>query len=446
MLAGLISFQVVQAQTTPANALKNITLHNPDGSVTESAAIVWRNGVVEGAGTNVNIPFDAYVVDGGDTLHVYPGFINGFGTWGSPKPPRDLERLDEPGNPPYDRAGVQPERELSKIMTDDKNLNEALKKGFTTGALVPIGFMLPGQVEIFYLSSNEEKTGLLKDNAGIAGSFREAPGGWGAGAYPSTLMGVMAKFRQVMFDAAALQEHIKYYAQNAEMPAPERNDVLEAMFPLLNKEVPLFFEADSKEDIERMFRLQDQFGFNVVLVSGLEAYAKANELKQRNIPVLASIDFPDAPDWYKKEKGTDKDKDKDDEKERKEEVSGDEKSEEITDEEKAYREKQLQAWKDEVSNIRKLLDANVNLGFAMAGLELKDLDKKIKILLDEGGLSEEELVRLMTVNTASILGIQNILGTVEKGRNASFSVFDKAFTDKNAKVIYNISNGGIHEF
>src|SRR5690606_30629988 len=116
------------------------------------------------------------------------------------------------------------------------------------------------------------------------------PGGWGTGAYPSTLMGVMAKFRQDMFDAKALNEHMQYYAQNPEMPAPKRDNVLEAMFPLVNNNVPLFFEADSKEDIERLFHLQDQFGLKVVIVSGKEAYAKADELKRRNIPVLASID------------------------------------------------------------------------------------------------------------------------------------------------------------
>lgn len=433
--------QGIFAQTTPAHALKNVTIHNADGSTIESATIVWRDGVIEAIGTNATIPFDAFEIDGGDSLHVYPGFIDGFSIWGSPDLPRsqDLPQLDEPGNPPFDRAGVQPERKPSELLTEDKNFEAGMKAGFTTAALYPDGYMLPGQVEAFYLSSNHDDVELINESMGLAGSFDTAPGGWSSGAYPSTLMGVMAKFRQVMFDATALQQHINYYKQNPEMPAPDRSNVLEAMFPLVNNTTPLFFEVDSKEHIERLFKLQDEFGFDAVIVSGKEAYAKAEELKQRNIPVLAGIDFTDAPKWYEQEK-------KEEDPDEKEEEASEEKEEEISEEEQAYREKRLEAWKAEVTNIKKLMDAGVAVGYASAGLELKDFSKKLKILLDEGGLSENDVVSLMTINTSNILGLNRTHGSLEKGKNASFSVFDKAMSEDKAKVLHSISNGIIHEF
>ena len=92
------------------------------------------------------------------------------------------------------------------------------------------------------------------------------------------------------------------------------------------------------------------------------------------------------------------------------------------------------------------MDAGVSVGYASAGLELKDLSKKLDILMDEGGLSEPEVVKLMTINTASILGLNNTLGSLAKGKNASFTVFDKAMSEDKAKVVYSISNGTIHEF
>jgi len=433
------SLQAIQAQTTPAHALKNITIHNADGSVTESATIVWRDGVIEAVGKNVTIPFDAFEIDGGDSLHVYPGFIDGFSTWGSPEPPRNLPELDNPGDPPYDRAGIQPERKPSVLLTEDKTFEAGMKAGFTSAALYPNGYMLPGQVEVFYLAPAIESIGLLKENLALAGSFEPAPGGWGNGAYPSTMMGVMAQFRQVMFDATALQQHMKYYAQNPEMPAPKRDQVLEALFPLVNKTTPLYFEVDTKEHIERLLKLQDEFGFSAVVVSGKEAYAKSAELKRRNIPVLASIDFTEAPDWYTKMNKAEE-SDKEDEEESSEEM------EEISEEEQSYRDKRIEAWKAEVTNIKKLMDAGVSVGYASAGLELKDLSKKLEILLDEGGLTESDAVKLMTSNTASILGLGNTLGTLTKGKNASFTVFDKAMSEDKAKVLHSISNGTIHEF
>ncbi|WP_421774750.1 amidohydrolase family protein [Gracilimonas sp.] len=434
------SLQAVFAQTSPAHALKNITIHNADGSVTESATIVWRAGVIEAVGTNVNIPFDAFEIDGGDSLHVYPGFIDGFSIWGSPDLPRNLESLDNPGDPPYDRAGIQPERKPSNLLKDDKAFEAGMKAGFTAAGLYPNGYMLPGQVEVFYLAPASDNVGLLKESMALAGSFDEAPGGWGNGAYPSTMMGVMAQFRQLMFDATALQQHIKYYSQNPEMPAPNRDKVLEALFPLVNKATPLYFEVDSKEHMERLFKLQDEFGFNAVIVSGKEAYAKADELKRRKIPVLAGIDFTDAPDWYSKMK-------KAEEKSEEEEDSDQaEEKEEISEEEQQYRDKRLAAWKAEVTNIKKLMDAGVSVGYASAGLELKDLSKKLDILMDEGGLSETDVIKLMTTNTASILGLNNTLGSLAKGKNASFSVFDKPMSEDKAKVLQSISNGTIHEF
>ncbi|WP_108722913.1 amidohydrolase family protein [Gracilimonas amylolytica] len=427
--------QQVFAQTTPAHALKNVTIHNADGSVTESATIVWRNGVIEAVGTNLTIPFDAYEIDGGDSLHVYPGFIDGYSIWGSPELPRNLPDLDDPGNPPYDRAGIQPERNPSELLTEDKSFEAAIKAGFTTAALYPNGYMLPGSVEIFYLSDDHNSVELLSDKVGMAGSFDTAPGGWGSGAYPSTLMGVMAKFRQVMFDATALQQHIKYYSQNPEMPAPDRSRVLEALFPVINNEVPLYFEVDQKEHIERLFKLQDEFGFDLVIVSGKEAYAKADELKRRNIPVLASVDFTDAPEWYKDMKKEEESDDSD----------SDETNEEISEEEQAYRDKQLEAWKLEVANIKSLMDAGVQVGYASAGLELKDLSGKLETLLEESGMSEQNLVQVLTGNTADILGISNTHGSIAKGKNASFSVFDKQMSEEKAKVLHNITNGIIHE-
>jgi imidazolonepropionase-like amidohydrolase len=437
-----MSQQRTFAQTTPAHALKNITIHHTDGSVTESATIVWRNGVIEAVGANENIPFDAFEIGGGDSLHVYPGFIDGFSIWGSPDLPKNLEKLENPGDPPYHRAGIQPERKPGILLKEDKAFEAGMKAGFTAAALYPNGYMLPGQVGAFYLAPEAEKVGLLKESLALAGSFDEAPGGWSNGAYPSTLMGVMAQFRQLMFDATALQQHIKYYSQNPEMPAPNRDKVLEALFPLVNKTTPLYFEVDSKEHIERLFKLQDEFGFNAVIVSGKEAYAKSAELKRRNIPVLAGIDFTEAPEWYTKMKKAEEKS----EGEKEDPDEQEEKEEEISEEEQQYRDKRLAAWKAEVTNIKKLMDAGVSVGYASAGLELKDLSKKLDILMDEGGLSEPEVVKLMTINTASILGLNNTLGSLAKGKNASFTVFDKAMSEDKAKVVYSISNGTIHEF
>ncbi|WP_440998840.1 amidohydrolase family protein [Fodinibius sp. SL11] len=412
------------SQSSPAEAFKNVIIHTADGKLIKSGTIVWRNGVITDVGKNASIPFDAYVHDGGDSLHVYPGFIDGLALWGSPDVDENVGTPNVPGNPGYGRAGIQPERQPSKILqTDSKALSEAPKHGFTTAALGLKGQMLPGQVELFFINGEETKDLLLESGIGLMAQFEEAQGQ----AYPSTTMGVMTQFRQLFNDAKALQQQEQYFASvSSNYPAPKKNEVLEALYPVMNQQQPFYFVVDSKENIERVFQLQDDLGFEVVIVSGKEAYEKADELKQRDIPVLASIDFPEEPEWRSKEE--------------------DEDEPEITEEMRIFRDKQEAAYKADIQNIAKLINSGVQVGFASNGLKLSDLGKHLSVLQEEGDLDPEEILQLLTQSTADILGYGNRLGNITEGRIANFTVFDKPFMEEKATSIYSIIDGKLKEF
>lgn len=420
------------SQDAPAQALDNVIIHHADGSTIDDGTVVWRDGVIEAAGDNVTIPFDAFVIDGGDSLHVYPGFIDGLALWGSPDLPDSYDQPKRPGEPGYDRAGIQPQRQPSKLLnTEDSNLEAAQKQGFTTAALGLKGQMLPGQIDLFFINGSSTDEHLYKESLALHGQFEEAPGGWGSGAYPATLMGVMAELRQLWYDATALQEHTQYYASNSDSyPAPKKDEVLEALFPVMDQDQPLFFVVDTKENIERLFWLKDELGFNVVIVSGKEAYAKADELNERNIPVLASIDLPDEPEWKVKE----------------EESEESEEMEEITDEMRVFREKQLAAYQADIDNVSKLIDAGVQVGFASNGMELSELSGHIKTLIEDTDLSADQILEMFSQHTADILGVGSQLGDLQEGRVASFSVFNKPFTEDEATVKFSVSNGELSEF
>lgn len=413
------------AQSSPAGALENVEIHLANGNVIQSGTIVWRDGVIEEVGRNVEIPYDAQVIDGGDSLHVYPGFIDGLAHWGSPELPESFEDAEDPGDPGYERAGIEPQRRLSEHLENDQETFEAaLKSGFTTGNLGLRGFMLPGQLEIYFIDEEVDGSNIYKKAHGLYGQFEEAPGDWGSSVYPGTQMGVMARFRQLMYEAEALKEHTAFYASSSNMPSPKNDEVLESLFPLIDNEQPLYFTVDKKEDIERLFWLQDEFDFDAVIVSGKEAYTKAKELAERNIPVLAAFDLPEQPDWMEEK----------------------ESDEELSDEEKTYRERQKEEYGKRLKNISELQEAGVEVGFASHGLKTEKLKKNTHNLLEEGGLDEEDILALFTRQTASILEVDNTMGNLEEGKIASFSVFTAPFTDEEAEVSYSVSNGSIKDF
>lgn len=416
------------SQSSPAEAFKNVAIHTADGNTIESGTIVWRNGIITNVGKNVSIPFDAYVRDGGDSLHVYPGFIDGLALWGSPDIENNSGTPEKPGNPSYDRAGIQPDRSPSGLLkSDDNSLTKAPKHGFTTAALGLKGRMLAGQVDLFSINGKKTKDNLLASGLAVLAQFEEA----GGTAYPSTTMGLMAQFRQLFNDAKALNEHQNYYASTASnYSAPEENKVLEALYPIMKQQQPFYFVVDTKENIERLFWLQDELGFDVVIVSGKEAHHKANELKERNIPVLASIDLPEEPEWRAAE-----------DEEEKEEVK-----KEITEEMRIFRDKQLAAYKADIENISRLLDAGVKVGYASNGLEFSDMHENITTLIEEGGLSQTQLIQMLTQSTADILGQSQKMGDLQQGMMANFTVFSKPFTEEKAETKYSITDGTITEF
>jgi imidazolonepropionase-like amidohydrolase len=437
MLLLMVFSVTAAAQTSPAQAFDNVTIHTADGRTITNGTVVWRNGLIEAAGSNVNIPFDAYVIDGGDSLHVYPGFVDGLALWGSPDLPEKHERPERPGDPGYERAGIQPQRKPSDMLNaKDKDLEEAQKHGFTTAALGLKGYMLPGQVELFFINGPNTNNYLMKSEAAVLASLEDAPGGFGSSAFPSTTMGVLAQYRQLWYDTDALMSQEKYFAAaGSNYPAPEKNKVLEALYPVLNKEQPLYFVVDTKENIELLLRLKDEIGFNAVIVSGKEAHEKAEVLKERNIPVLASIDLPEEPEWKAKEKKAEEDT-----------TQAGERMEELTEEMRIFRDRQLRAYEASINNVKKLLDAGVKVGYASNGMKLDDLPGHIKTLLEEGGLEENQVLKLMSQNTAEILGVDSRVGDVKKGKIASFSVFTKPFTEEKTEVKYSVSSGKLTEF
>lgn len=434
---------IIEAQNPPAYAVDNVSIHLANGSEIESGTIVWRNGIIEAVGRNISIPYDAYTINGGDSLHVYPGFIDGLGTWGAPDPPDEFEDADDPGNPGYERAGIQPQREIDEYFdSSENNISDAMKLGFTTASLGLKGFMLPGTAGIYFLNGKETKDHLYRESAGLQFAFEGAPGGWSSRAYPSTTMGVMARFRQLMYDAQALNDHIQYYASaDDNMVAPKRDAVLESLFPLLNNDLPLFATADTPEDIDRLLILKEEFEFDIVLISGKHAALGSDKLLDNNIPVLASVELPEQPDWMKE-----RDKEADEDEEKAESTETADTEDPLSEEEERYRERQEKAYTDAAQNIKLLMEAGISVGFSSAGLEADEFKEQLINLKKYGNLTEQEILQLITVNTAKILNISPRMGEIESGNLANFTIFTSPYFDNESEIVKVISNGVIHEF
>jgi imidazolonepropionase-like amidohydrolase len=406
-------------QAVPSQAFTNVTLHYADGTTVPKATIVWRNGSIEAAGRGVTVPYDAKVIDGGDSLHVYPGWVDGLAEWGMPELSRERTTVPNPGQPTYERAGIQPERQPHTMVVENtRDFTDWRRQGFTAAAVAPRGLMLAGQVDLMTISGSEQNDAakLLLPGIGVRAAIQGAPG-----VYPGTAMGVMARFRQLMFDAEALRVNTRLFnANTTAYQAPEKDAVLEALWPVMDGKQPLFFSADDPVDIRRVMKLKGETNFNMVLVSGRSAGKMASELAAANIPVLVSLNYSAKPSHMNSRDSVDK----------------------RTPEHKMHNEKQAEAWKESVANMKTLLDAGVKVGFTGLGIRSADLANKMKDLR-EAGMTDAQLVKVFSTNTAQIIGHGNLLGDLKTGMIAGFNVFTAPFGDSKSKMVYSVASGDL---
>lgn len=408
-------------QELPARAFSNVDVHFANGKVEKSTSIVWRDGVIESVGKQ--IPFDAFVIDGGDSLHVYPGLLSGVSIWGSPDKKSLREKPARPGEPGYERAGIEPQlRPVDELKDESKEYETARKHGFTFFGAALAGRFFPGQIDLMTLASDRDAA-VYDVGTGLLVQWEGAPG-----VYPAVPLGLIAKFRQLMYDAQALKEHISLYEKDPnKIQTPVRDKVLEAFFPVLDRQKTLYWVVEEPQHIDWVLNLKKEFGFHVVFVGGAQAYKRAEVLAKEGISVLATLDLPDKAKWMGK-------KDKDEEE-----------TESISEEEAAYRKKLKETFDAHVANIKTLRSAGVSVGFAALATEPKDFEKSIKVMLEQG-YSADDLILLMTQLTADILGQGAALGDLRIGRQAHMSVFTKPALSEGAQVLYSVIGDDFHKF
>ena len=111
-------------------ALINSSVHTEPGTILEDAIVIIRDGMIENAGIDINIPEDATTLDmSGKTI--YPGFID---SWVE----IPVESIDRPYHDAHWNFKVHARRELSQLYKpDEKILKNLHKLGFTAAHIVP---------------------------------------------------------------------------------------------------------------------------------------------------------------------------------------------------------------------------------------------------------------------------------------------------------------------
>ncbi len=107
---------------------------------------------------------------------------------------------------------------------------------------------------------------------------------------------MFSALRQTLLDAQHYGAEQAAYAKNPRgMRRPETDPSLEALQPVLARQIPVVMEASSAREIERALDLAKEFNLRAIIAGGEEADQVAARLKAENVPVLLSLNFPRRP-------------------------------------------------------------------------------------------------------------------------------------------------------
>lgn len=406
LLLLVVVFCSTAASTAAAQsyAITNARIVTVSGATIEKGTVIIRNGLIDAVGANVAVPPDATVVDASG-LTVYPGFIDtytnlglaprpagqaGGGPGGGPGQGAAQQAAQQPASNSNYPVGLRPEESVfDELRGGDSQFDAARNAGFTSALTAGRTGTFIGQSAVINLAGESVSSIVIRSP--FAQHLAVGAGG-GGGGYPGSLMGAFSAVRQMFNDAKRLQEMQRAYAADPRgMKRPEADRSLEALFPVLNRQMPVVFNANREIEIVRALDVIKEHNLIGIIAGGQEAFKVADRLKAQNVPVLLSLNFP----------------------RRTAAASPDADPEPL---------ETLRFRADVPKGPAKLASAGVEFAFQSGGAtNLSEVFTNAGRAI-ENGLSRDAAVRAMTLGAAEILGVDDRLGSIEPGKIANLVV------------------------
>lgn len=436
-----VSAQYVEPPPPAAYAMRGVSVVFADGGTSEDVTIVVRNGLIEAMGRDVGVPEDARVLEG-DSLTVYPGFVDARGNAPFEFPDPEIDRGQITSwAPPREAQSFMPHRRVADYLTAaGEDFADQRKQGIVAAAVHPDGRLMPGRgtVLLFRKDAEVSRELVLHPELGPLFTFDGAQG-----VYPSTTFAVIAFYRQSFEDALREGVMAREYARDPRgISTPTWDPDYAVLRSVAGGDIPVYFVADQAEEIRNVLELSSEYGFAPVIVGGGEAWKVTDELVERNVPVLVSMDFPSPQRW------------KPESEEAEDTTSAEvadtaagameeaEESRQDPDEPGPAALREKERLENLYSNPGRLAAAGVTFALTSGGGDA-DIREGVRKAI-EYGLAESDAIRALTTTPADLLGIPNVL-RIEEDMAATFQVATGPIFGDETRIAYTFVEGELEE-
>ena len=335
------------------------------GEEVRGGVIVIKDGRIEAIGKDVEIPWDARVIDATDRV-VMPGLVE-------PHSSRGLDRPNERvPNVPFVSV-------FDSIDPRSSYFEDSVKDGVTTILITPGNdTLIGGQTMILKPSGSTVEEMAVKADVGLKISLRPTGG--------RSRMAHIGELRKVLRDMVTeLEETKKQEAEKKEEDRETARDLIgdkkRALADLLEGRFPAFVYCQTASDVIRAVALAKEFGIRIIPVLGSDGYKAAEVLVKAKLPAIVD---PRLIHWEREQE---------------------------TGEEKPH------------ANPTVLRDAGINFALQSTSSTLGtrflwfQAAKAVR-----HGLTREEALRAITLAPAQIIGIADRVGSLEKGKDANLLI------------------------
>lgn len=355
-------------------AVKGETVYTMAGDPVQDGVVLIKDGKIEqvGKASVINIPEDYQVLS---NKVVTPGLIDAYtvvGLAGYLNYKHDQDQLEK-SDP------IQPElRAIDAYNAREKLVEWVRSLGVTTihtghgpGALAS------GQTMLVKTAGETVNEALIKPEAMVAFTLGETVGDNFKS--PGTRSKGVAMLRSAFVEA---REYLQKMQKKDTEKQPARDLKKEKLVQVLNKEIPALITANKATEIMAALRLAKEFDFKLVISGAAEAYLLLDEIKAAGAPVILHATMV--------------------------RTVGDTKNASF-------------------ETAAKLREAGIP--FALQSGYESYVPKTRVVLYEAGiaaanGLAFQDALAAVTIDAARILGIDERVGSLEKGKDADVVLFD----------------------
>ncbi len=261
--------------------IKNGTIYNAICKEGFQADILIDDGKIKTIEKNIEVADNVQIINA-EGLQVYPGFVEAHGHIGLDGYGIGYEGMD------YNELNdiISPQmRGIDGVKPFDPAFAAAAAAGVTCVCVGPgSANVLGGTFTTIKTVGKRVDNMVVRDNVAMKCAFGENPKRVYRDKTDSSRMTTAALLREALFKAKDYLEN-KEAAGDDFTKRPKFDIKLEALIPVLKKEIPLKAHAHATEDIFTALRIAKEFDLEITLEHVTEGHLIAEELAKENVPL-----------------------------------------------------------------------------------------------------------------------------------------------------------------